>query len=183
MKSWNTKDARKVFDWANAQRSGDSDPEQRQASLERLAIEIGRTPKAIKNFIRRELPPGQRPWSEKPRWEVANIDASEAGRSAEAIRKFHERHSDGSAAVLSISQVARDLGVSRTFVYRLLESGLLRRFKGGIAESSFHALLREHPEAIPYRRLNRGQREWLVLNGYPDSTLQVKPPSVRGLLK
>ena len=165
MKSWNTKDARKVLDWANVQRFGDSDPDQRQASLERLAIEIGRTPKAIKNFLRRELPPGQRPWAEKPRWEITNIDASTSGRTPEAIRKFHERHSNDSAEVLSISQVARDLGVSRTFVYHLLENGLLRRFKGGIAESSFHALLRDHPEAIPYRRLNRDQREWLVLNG------------------
>jgi hypothetical protein len=117
MKSWNIKDARKVLDWANVQRFGDSDPDQRQASLERLAIEIGRTPKAIRNFLRRELPPGQRPWAEKPRWEITNIDASTSGRTPEAIRKFRQRHSNDSAEVLSISQVARDLGVSRTFVY------------------------------------------------------------------
>ncbi|MBK7926034.1 MAG: hypothetical protein IPJ98_00655 [Bryobacterales bacterium] len=85
--------------------------------------------------------------------------------------------------MLSISQVARDLGVSRAFVYRLLDKGLLRRFHGGIAESTFTALLRGSPEVIPYRRLSREQREWLVLSRYPDSSIQVKQPSTRGLLK
>jgi hypothetical protein len=119
----------------------------------------------------------------------ANGSAPDA-RSTEAVRKFRRRHSNGNGGpgtetdpVLSISQVARDLGVSRAFVYRLLGKGLLRRFHGGIAESTFTALLRDHSELIPYRRLSREQREWLVLNGYPDSSIQVKPPSTRGLLK
>jgi hypothetical protein len=53
----------------------------------------------------------------------------------------------------------------------------LRRFKGGIAESSFEVLLREHPDRIPYGKLPPAQREWLVLNGYPDQRLAVKAPS------
>jgi hypothetical protein len=67
-------------------------------------------------------------------------------------------------------------------VYRLLKRGALRRFKGGVAETSFCDLLREHPEAIPYSTLPRDQKEWLVLNGYLDPSLSVKRPSVRGLL-
>jgi hypothetical protein len=78
--------------------------------------------------------------------------------------------------------VAADLGVSRASVYRLLDRGVLRRFKGGIAETSFGDLLREHPEVIPYSRLRRDQKEWLVLNGYNDPLLSVRRPSVRGLL-
>ena len=78
--------------------------------------------------------------------------------------------------------VATDLGLSRASVYRLLKRGALRRFKGGVAETSFCDLLREHPEAIPYLTLPRDQKEWLVLNGYSDPSLSVKRPSVRGLL-
>ena len=83
---------------------------------------------------------------------------------------------------MTVTQVAADLGLSRASVYRLLKRGALRRFKGGIAETSFSDLLKEHPEAVPYSRLSRDQREWLVLNGYQDPSLQVKRPSVRGLL-
>jgi len=74
-----------------------------------------------------------------------------------------------------VAQVAQDIGRSPTTVQRLLREGLLRRFKGGIAESSFEALLREHPDRIPYGKL--------PLNGYPDQGLAVKAPSVRGLLE
>jgi hypothetical protein len=81
------------------------------------------------------------------------------------------------------AQVAQDIGRSPTTVQRLLREGLLRRFKGGIAESSFEALLREHPDRIPYGKLPPAKREWLVLNGYPDQALGVKAPSVRGLLE
>jgi hypothetical protein len=75
------------------------------------------------------------------------------------------------------------LGVSRMYVYRLLDEGKLRRFKGRIAESSFESLLRDHPDAVPYRRLSRVQQEWLVLNGYQDPSITVKRPSAAGLLK
>jgi hypothetical protein len=67
-------------------------------------------------------------------------------------------------------------------VYRLLQKGYLRRFKGGIAETTFRDLLREHPEVVPYSMLSREQKEWLVLNGYHDPLLNVKPPSTKGLL-
>ena len=89
---------------------------------------------------------------------------------------------DSERTALSVTQVAADLGLSRASVYRLLKRGALRRFKGGVAETSFCDLLREHPEAIPYSTLPRDQKEWLVLNGYPDPSLSVKRPSVRGLL-
>jgi hypothetical protein len=75
-----------------------------------------------------------------------------------------------------------DLGVSRASVYRLLNKGVLRRFKGGIAGTSFSDLLREHPEAVPYSRLPRDHKEWLDLNGYFDPSLTVKQPSTKGLL-
>jgi hypothetical protein len=68
-------------------------------------------------------------------------------------------------------------------VQRLLKCGYLRRFKGGIAESSFEAFLREHPHLVPYTKLPAAQREWLVLNGFPDQSVSVKVPSVRGLLE
>jgi hypothetical protein len=84
---------------------------------------------------------------------------------------------------LTVGQVARDIGRSRTTVQRLLKNGYLRRFKGGIAESSFESFLREHPHLVPYAKLAPAQREWLVLNGFPDQTLAVKAPSVRGLLE
>jgi hypothetical protein len=101
------------------------------------------------------------------------------GRSPAAINKYVKRHggrlSDDSlvdeeleGVPLTVTQVAVDLGVSRASVYRLLNKGVLRRFKGGIAGTSFGDLLREHPEAVPYSRLPRDHKEWLVLNGYFD---------------
>jgi hypothetical protein len=78
---------------------------------------------------------------------------------------------------------ARSIGRSRTTVQRLLKSGYLRRFKGGIAESSFEAFLREYPNLVPYSKLPPAQKEWLVLNGFPDPSTSVKVPSVRGLLE
>jgi excisionase family DNA binding protein len=76
-------------------------------------------------------------------------------RTPEATRKFEQRHRPPDAEEcrengMTISDVARDLGISRMPVYRLLREGKLRRFKGRIAESSFEALLRDHPDAVPY---------------------------------
>ncbi len=125
---------------------------------------------------------GKLPWREKPRW-TQNVE-----RTPEAVRKFEQRHRPPDAEEcrengLTISDVARDLGVSRMYVYRLIEDKKLRRFKGRIAESSFESLLRDYPEAVPYRRLSRAQQEWLVLNGYQDPSMNVKRPSAAGLLK
>jgi Helix-turn-helix domain len=175
MRIWTTKEAGQVKAWAAR------DPSER-APIEQLAEALGRTTKSVQDFLRRELGPGKLPWREKPRW------TCNAERSREAIRKFQARHrppdfQESGEHTLSISDVARDLGISRMSVYRLIRRGLLRRFKGRIAESSFAALLRDHPDVVPYRRLGRAQQEWLVLNGYPDATLAVKRPSVAGLLK
>jgi hypothetical protein len=176
MRIWTTKEACQAKAWAAF------DPNDR-ISIEQLAESLQRTPKSVQDFLRREIGPGKLPWNEKPRWSH-NVE-----RSPEAVRKFTERHRPPEAADeddgdgLTISDVAKDLGLSRMSVYRLIEQGKLRRFKGRVAESSFGRLLRDHPDAVPYRRLGRAQQEWLVLNGYPDASLNVKRPSAAGLLK
>ena len=175
MRIWTTKEASQVKVWASL------NPNERVA-IEELAESMRRTKKSVQDFLRRELGPGKLPWREKPRW------PKEVERSPEAVRKFVQRHRPPESEEnvdngLSISEVAKDLGISRMSVYRLLQQGKLRRFKGRIAESSFESLLRNHPDAVPYRRLGRAQQEWLVLNGYPDATLVVKRPSSAGLLK
>lgn len=191
MRSWTIKEAKLALNWAAA-------PEQERISLEELAAMLDRSPDGVRGFLRRSLPPGERPWHEKPRWAPLEVEALKQGteptaqRSAVAIKKYAQRHlaiaspapseEELERASVPIPQLARDLGISRSAVYRLLRRGLLRRFKGDVAETSFHDLLRKHPEAIPYSRLSREHREWLVLNGYSDPTLVVKPPSVKGLL-
>ena len=191
MRSWNLKEARIALEWA-------STPDDQRPSLEELAKEIGRSPKAILNFLRRELPPGQRPWAEKPRWrddEAAAVqqqnDPERDGpivRSAAAIRKYRLRNlATNDDAQLkkdtySVTEISGALGLSRRTVYRMLARGQLRHWKGGISEASFLRLLREHPELIPYAKLTREHREWLVLNGFPDPSIKVKVPSSKGLL-
>ena len=175
MRIWTTKEAGLVKAWAA------TEPETR-TPLEQLADSLRRTTRSIQDFLRRELGPGNLPWRERPRW------THETERSAEAVRKFTQRHrstddEEPRENGYTISEVARDLGISRMGVYRLLREGKLRRFKGRIAESSFASLLRNHPDAVPYRKLSRAQQEWLVLNGYQDSTMNVKRPSAAGLLK
>jgi hypothetical protein len=190
MKNWTTKQAKFAVEWARQSPEG-------RVTLAELAAQFGRTPAAVQEFLRRLLPPGERPWQEKPRWSRPEIDAAlegggkPPGRSASAVRKFVARHaastdqmhSDDDRPSLTVTQVAADLGRSRATIYRLIRTGALRRFKGGIAETSFADLLRDRPEVVPYSQLPRDHREWLVLNGYHDPVLQVKVPSVRGLLE
>ena len=54
MKSWTTKEAQRILYWVR-QSSEDRLP------LERLAEELDRSPDAVRRFIRRALPQGQRP--------------------------------------------------------------------------------------------------------------------------
>jgi hypothetical protein len=191
MRSWTTREAKLVMEWARI-------PAEERSCIEEVAGRLGRTPAAVQEFLRRTLPPGQRPWAEKPRWGSREVEMVENGntiatRSRVAIRKYLQRHpptthsdqalqDDNDRSTLTVSQVAQDIGLSRATVYRLLKSGVLRRFRGGVAETSFSDLLREHPEAIPYSRLPRDQKEWLVLNGYQDPSINVKRPSTKGLL-
>jgi hypothetical protein len=192
MRSWTTKEARIVLEWARA-------PVETRLQIEEIAERLGRSTGAVQQFLRRVLPRGERPWVEKPRWTPEEVETLEKdgaklnGRSPSAIKKYRQRHfaraSDDSQANedpdrtrLTVTQVAADLGLSRASVYRLLKNGVLRRFKGGIAETSFSDLLREHPEVVPYSRLSRDHKEWLVLNGFFDPSLSVKPPSTKGLL-
>ncbi len=188
MRCWTTKDRRWILDWALA--SADE-----REPLQDAAVTLGRTPEAVQEFLRRVLPPGQRPWREKPRWRRTEVEALEkgrevVGRSEAAARKYEQRRrrtewdrGESHRDRLTVQQVANDLGVSRATVYRLLECGHLRRFKGSVAESSFQRLLKRHPEVVRRERLTWEQREWLVINGYSDPECEVKQPSVRGLLK
>lgn len=191
MRSWTTKEAKLVLEWAR-------EPAEDRTHIDEIAAQLSRSTRAVQEFLRRVLPQGQRPWAERPRWRADEIAALQfdAGtvskRSAAAIKQYVKRHNclaatdcsdeDSERTALSVTQVATDLGLSRASVYRLLKRGVLRRFKGGVAETSFSDLLRDHPEVIPYSRLPRDQREWLVLNGYSDPSLSVKRPSVKGIL-
>lgn len=191
MRSWTTKEARLVLEWAR-------EPAESRMHVDEIATQLTRSTRAVQEFLRRVLPEGQRPWAEKPRWSADEIAAVQFDggtpptRSAAAIKQYVKRHhyngasncsdEDSERTALTVTQVAADLGLSRASVYRLLKRGALRRFKGGVAETSFTDLLREHPEVIPYSRLPRDQREWLVLNGYADPSLSVKRPSVKGIL-
>ena len=191
MKNWTTKEASIVIEWARR-------PAETRPPLDVITDKIGRSTEAVRSFLRRTLPCGQRPWDEKPRWTpeefaaVLKNESETTKRSAAAVRKYVRRHGvpssspeseqEAERASLTVRQVASDLGLSRATIYRLIKIGILRRFKGRVAETSFIDLLRNHPEAIPYSRLPREQREWLVLNGYNDPTLLVKQPSTKGLL-
>jgi len=182
-----------VIEWART-------PAEARSAIEEIARELRRSVGSVQQLLRRVLPRGQWPWAERPRWSPEEIDSAErkgatsSSRTPAAVKKYINRHrrctSNGGECdeemdrqSLTVTQIAADLGLSRASVYRLLGRGILRRFKGGIAETSFSDLLREHPEVIPYSKLPRDQKEWLVLNGYNDPSLNVKRPSVRGLLE
>ena len=189
MRNWTTKEAKCVLNWAHQ-------PIDERIPLEGLAHELGRSVEAVRGFLRRVLPPGQRPWTEKPRWTSYEVEAvlqerpTAPQRSAAAVKKYMQRHctttcgstEEAERASLTVAQIASDLGMSRAAVYRLVNRGILRRFKGRIAETSFSELLRRHPEVIPYSKLPREHKEWLVLNGYHDPSLPVKRPSTKGIL-
>lgn len=189
-RSWSTKEARLVLEWART-------PAETRPPIEVVANQLGRSVEAVKQFLRRVLPKGELPWAEKRRWLPDEKDAAKNGQKSEiprspaAVRKWRQRNGcakrrladdDPERAVRSVRETAADIGTSRAFVYRLLKKGILRWFKGGIAETTFRDLLREHPNVIPYSKLSREQKEWLVLNGYPDPSLNVKPPSTKGIL-
>jgi hypothetical protein len=153
-----------------------------------------RTPEAIKEFLRRKLPRDQWPRQRKPRGDRHERDAIERGQSPNgrnnaALRKHKQRVEKRTEELehppLAVSAVAHYIGRSRTTVQRLLKSGYMHRFKGGIAEFSFEAFLREHLDAVPDTKLSPAQKEKerLVLNGFPDPAVSVKVPSVRGLLE
>ena len=190
MRIWMNREANLVMEWV-------TDPHHDRASLFALAQRIGRTPEAIVHYLRRKLPPELFPWRRKPRWkkeeELALKQRGEVnGRSRDAVYKYAKRKhieppadgdEDEDSQPLKVTFVAESLGVSRTQVYLWLDQRLLRRFKGGVAESSFVALLKDHPELVRFDSLSRDMQEWLVVMGYENSSMQVKEPSVRGLLK
>jgi hypothetical protein len=143
MRNWTTKEARCVLNWAR-QSSEERIP------LEDLAHELGRSIEAVRGFLRRVLPPGQRPWTEKPRWTLCEVEAvmqegpTAPRRSAAAVKKYVQRHctttcgstDEAERASLTVAQIASDLGISRAAVYRLVNRGILRRFKGRIAHET-----------------------------------------------
>ena len=183
MRNWTTKDVKFILEWAQSTESN-------RPPVDAIARQLNRTPDAVKEYIRRCLPRGARPWKEKPRWnpdEMVALDRGKQpeGRSYSAIRKFlrrRERAAEDVHATLTATEVAASLGVSRMTIHRYVKRGLLRRFKDGIAESSFEGFLRSHPELVPYDKLKNEQKEWLVLNGFRDSSVKIYKPSVRGLL-
>ena len=190
MRSWSLKEAKVVIDWARV-------PAAERSPLREVAARVGRTVGAVREFARRVLAQQEWPWIPRPRWgkeevELLQSSGTVESRSREAMQKYFERHrppgeealeEDEDKCPLAASEVARDLGISRASVYRLLKAGVLRRFKGGIAKTSFEALIRDHPEVIPYHTLSRDHREWLVLMGYYDPTMVVKRPTTQGWLK
>ena len=90
MKSWTIREAKTALDWAKT--SG-----MERCSIQELAAKLARSTIAIQQFLRREIPPGQRPWAEKPRWDdadmVAVVNECELtqSRSANAVRKLLAR--------------------------------------------------------------------------------------------
>jgi len=183
MRNWTTKDVKFILEWAQSS-------EANRPPVDAIARQLNRTPDAVKEYIRRCLPRGARPWKEKPRWspdEMVALDRGKQpeGRSSAATRKFVRRREHAVEevhATLTATEVAASLGVSRMTIHRYVKRGLLRRFKDGIAESSFEGFLRSHPEMVPYEKLKHEQKEWLVLNGFQDPSIRVQEPSIRGLL-
>jgi transposase len=193
MKRWTTKEAKAVLEWACAT-NGD------RRSLEALSEELRRSPAAIKQFMRREFPEDVRPWPKRRRWQSEEVEVilngterapAALGRTREAVRKYVKRNGlrpkkqakerlDGG---YTVEQVAEDFGRSRRTVYRWISRGILRRFHGSIAESSYEEIIKNRPELIAYSQLSREQKEWLIVNGYRDQSIQVNRPSVKGLLK
>lgn len=75
MKSWTTKEAKLVFEWARS-------PIGVRSQIDEIARQLGRSVGSVKQFLRRLLPRGQRPWIERPRWTPAEISAVEGGAKA-----------------------------------------------------------------------------------------------------
>ena len=108
MRNWTTKEAKLVLEWA------------RRAASERLPIQeiakqLNRDPATVKEFLRRVLPKGHRPWTEKPRWAAEEIEALHYGatvptRSPVAAKKYIKRHfaagqdAEDDRAPLSVTQ-------------------------------------------------------------------------------
>ena len=55
MKNWTTKEAKLAVEWART-------PAEERQPVGELANRLGRTSAAVQEFLRRILPPGQRPW-------------------------------------------------------------------------------------------------------------------------
>lgn len=192
MRIWTEDEVSLVLRWAQAE---DHD----RGELERLAAEIGRSTDAIIHFLRRILPPDERPWRTKPRWSEAEANelrtnGNVSGRSPGAIEKYAKRHGweqifrkeepeQDDPSELTVKQAAKDTGLPRPRVYKLIRRGLLRRFKRGIALASFKKLLKKHPEEIPFDKLDRDRQDYLMVMGYKHPTMRVKMPSAKGLLR
>src|SRR5207245_10791479 len=98
-------------------------------SIQEVAARFERAPAAVQEFLRRSLPRGERPWTEKPRWAADEIEALQRDaakvptRSLAAIRKYIKRHAPKTVgdsplneevdrSALTVTQVAQDLGLS-----------------------------------------------------------------------
>ena len=90
MRNWTTKEARLALEWARSAAS-------ERPPIQEIAKQLSRHPAAVKEFLRRVLPKGHRPWTEKPRWAAEEIGALHYGatvptRSPVAAKKYIKRH-------------------------------------------------------------------------------------------
>ena len=169
MRSWTTKEARLVLEWAQT-------PADTRSPIEEIAGRLGRSIGSIQQFLRRVLPRGQWPWTERPRWTPDEIEAlqndetSVPRRSRAAAKKYANRHRSRASddigldeelgkPSLTVTQVAADLGLSRASVYRLLEqrrtSPLQGRHRGDVIRRLVAGAPRGRPILDPSPRSQR----------------------------
>jgi hypothetical protein len=90
MRNWTIKEAKLALEWARSAAS-------ERPPIQEIAKKLSRDPATVKEFLRRVLPKGYRPWTEKPRWAAQEIEALYYGaavptRSPAAAKKYVKRH-------------------------------------------------------------------------------------------
>ena len=91
MRSWTTKEAKLVLEWAR-------EPAEDRAHIDEIATRLSRSTRGVQEFLRRVLPERERPWAERPRWGADEIAALQlevetvSTRSAAAIKQYIKRH-------------------------------------------------------------------------------------------
>lgn len=187
VRCWTSKDARQVLNWART-------PIESRAALQDMARALDRTPEAVQEFLRRMLPRGQRPWHENraggalrsrhwrkagrstrhPKWRSGSTNSGDGGRSPIAMAETMW------CSRSSRSPISRDVARDCVSALEARPPATLQEGSGGVVVSPVAAVSTGVRSA---REIVAEQREWLALNGYEDPEIEVKMPSVRGLLK